>query len=165
MTVESIAKKVEAFVKRRFRNCKFDIEITENKQDIIINLSGGDFTPYVVLNSGSRLYCHVTVHREGFFWGYAEALDSSLVSAHHADYYTLTKESEAVFKELVDFIKKSFSKIDYVKFVFVILRPDSFDKGARPGTISKPTKIDHKTAKRPRRRSVAEAILGRGIFL
>ncbi len=36
--------------------------------------------------------------------------------------------------------------------------------GAKSGDIAKPTKIDHKTAKRSRRRSVAEAILEMGFL-
>ncbi len=164
MTAESIAKKIEAFVKRRFRGCDFiikpDNDIHKAVRFIDVILTRGDFTPYRLSSPHeTSADCYIKVSGRGFH-GYAEELDSNLVVAQDKNYYTLTKESEALFKELVDFIKKSFSKIDYVKFVFVILGPDYYkDTSVRPGTIPKPTNIDHKTFKGRKRRSVVEAII------
>ncbi len=167
MTVDVVVKKIEAFVKRRFRSCDFlirpDRDIHKAVKDIYIVLTGGDFTPYKVVNPPeTHTDCYVIVSRRGYY-GYAEDLDSNLVEVQNKNSYTLTKESEDIFKELVNFIKKNFSGVKFAEFAFVITGYDSFkDKGAKPGTLSKPTEIDHKTFKGRKRRSgssVVEAII------
>ncbi len=165
---EAIIKNIEAFVKGRFRGCVFKVmacdvgDYSKAVKAIDIVLIGGDFTPYVLDNNNpSYVPCYVRVCRSGVAWGYAKDLDYSVVAARN-ERVTLTKESVAVFKELVDFIKKNFSKVESVEFIFSIVGLDYY-KDPKAGTISKPTKIDHKIFKGRKRRSVAESIIG-GFF-
>ncbi len=74
----------------------------------------------------------------------------------------LSKEALSLFHEIIRHIKQGLWHCNAVSFLFYI--NSDYVNLPKKGDIVKPTEIEHKTAKRPKRRSVAEAILGE-VFL
>ncbi len=137
-----IAKGIESFVRREFSDCNFVIEWGYTSEIVIKLLAG----PYDLVIRG----CLSAMN------GYpADELEI------RSNVAPLLKGSKRMFEDIIKHINNNHRAYSSVLYRFEIgkyyvYRGDDY----KPGSISKPTKIEHKTFKGRKRRSVAEAILG-----
>ncbi len=162
-----IVGEIKVFLKQKFGSCKFLVEegVEGRLFCVSIKLIGGDFEPYIEKRPGKNFvdcYLSSTKSGSGHYKSVAE-IDPKYVdvSSGFRDYYTLTPESQIVFKKIVKHISLNYNGFSNLFFGFSISGVNNYkDTSALPGSISKPTEIEHKTFKGRKRRSVAEAILG-----
>ncbi len=151
------------FLRKEFKWCKFEIDndINKDKKYLVnIMLREGDFDPLV---KGSKTFVEVLANRGSS--SYIDELD-------HADIHSgtagkkLSPDAINVFSKIVIFIRNYLlpfcgSKGE-VEFGFYV---GHYYKNTKPaGSIPKPTKIEHKTAKKPKRRDLVEAIINKVRF-
>ncbi len=156
------------FVKGEFRS-NFEFEIYSLSSSVNVNLVSGNAD---ALSKGSldkvhhnnALYVNIGRVPNSSVFLTVTYIDPNNISVSTKGDFVLSPEVERVFKKIGSYIKKYFSDdpYKYVEYYFRIM--GGYKKITTPGSIAKPTKIDYKTAKRPRRRSVAEAILSKEVL-
>ncbi len=146
VTVEDIIRKTSRFLERKFTGCDFDIYYADMISEISIVLKKADFMPLIKPHN-SDVVIEAT---DSFEDPFPDNLDYRKVKARSP--HKLTSQGVAVFADVVRFIEQNIK--EGPTFTFAISKDCVIS-----GYIAKPTKIDHKTAKKPKRRSVAEAIL------
>ncbi len=150
---EVIVKRLERYLKR-FGG--LDFATSYYSPTIFIKLKSGDIPIY------SRSTLSFSKTRNTVNTDHVDQLDPKRAyGPQGVSDYRLETEIADVFSEIVKFIKDNFKDNKSVYYVFIVDFDYKLKKAsAKSGDIAKPTKIDHKTFKGRKRRSVAEAIIG-----
>ncbi len=149
-----VIDKLKNFMERTLGDCNFFVSGNRNVDEISIHLSEGPFEPFVM---GYKVTSHVnTLKINGFTHITLDRLDYRFITDIKGK-KILSLEATGVFKTIFGFIKSSLKEHTDTNYRLFVM--DYKYAGAEPGSISKPTEIEHKTAKRPNRRGVVEAVM------
>ncbi len=143
-----VATKLDDFLRRNFRDCKFYVSVGGDRLTITLQEA-----PYNISFRG-RVSASLNYKDKSHFS--AEEIDPVHLMSGHTK---LLAGSEWMFRSIIKYIKESFKGMPvYYRFG---ISEQYKDTSAKTGDIVKPTEIDHKTFKGRKRRSVAEDIMPR----
>ncbi len=157
-------------LKQKFRDCSFEVVVEDTsffpdpvlpEGYLFIILQEGPVDAFVEGRPKGSEYYYVEMGRLAGYpktYGYrSDQISTRSVRLLYSG-FILTSGVISIFKRLGDLIAFDFGGDDYNSIDFYFAISDRYDNN-KVGSIAKPTKIDYKIAKRPRRRSVAENIL------
>ncbi len=172
-----ITSSINKFVKRHFDGCVFEFWHSGMTNEMVITFKKADFNPFnsSVFEPDDMVTTPIRLTNRRMQIGnliidpFAHNLDLNRLSTARRKgerSWSLSEECVIVMQKIVKFIKENFDSRDNLldSYTYHFYISEGFEiVDSKVGKISKPTKIDHKTFKGRKRRSVAEMIIERSL--